>query len=87
MDTILTRIRQYIAENILFEETYPHPDQASFLEEGIVDSMNVLELVSFVEDHFGISVPDEDIIPENFDSVANMAQYVARMTPALVRVN
>lgn len=87
MDTILAQIRQYIAENILFEETYPYPNGASFLEEGIVDSMNVLELVSFVEDHFGISVPDEDIIPENFDSVENMAQYVAHMTPALVKVN
>ena len=87
MNTILTQIRQYIAENILFEETYPHPDKTSFLGEGIVDSMNVLELVSFVEDNFGISVPDEDIIPENFDSVHNMAQYVARTIPALVAAN
>ncbi len=87
MDTILTQIRQYLAENILFEKTYPYPDKTSFLEAGIVDSMNVLELVSFVEDNFGISVPDEDIIPENFDSVHNMAQYVARVLPALVAAN
>ncbi|GAB4524174.1 MAG: acyl carrier protein [Anaerolineales bacterium] len=79
MDAILTKIRQYIAQNILFEKIYPYPDETSFLEEGIVDSMNVLELVSFVEENFGISVADEDIVPENFDSVRNMAAYVARV--------
>ncbi|RMF42220.1 MAG: acyl carrier protein [Anaerolineae bacterium] len=80
MQSILESIRRYIAENILFEDTYPYPDETSFLEEGIVDSMNVLELVSFVEEHFGIPVADEDIVPENFDSVANMAAYVARVS-------
>ncbi len=78
MQSILESIRRYIAENILFEDSYPYPDETSFLEEGIVDSMNVLELVSFVEEHFGIPVADEDIVPENFDSVRNMAAYVAR---------
>ncbi len=79
MNAILESIRQYIARNILFEDSYPYPDDASFLEEGIVDSMNVLELVSFVENYFGIAVADEDITPENFDSVAKMAAYVARV--------
>jgi len=79
MNAILESIRQYIARNILFEDSYPYPDDASFLEEGIVDSMNVLELVSFVENYFGIAVADEDITPENFDSVAKMAAYIARV--------
>jgi acyl carrier protein len=83
MNAILSQIRQYIAENILFEDTYPYPDEASFLDEGIVDSMNVLELVAFVEEQFGIPVADEDITPENFDSVAKMTAYVqAHLVPA-----
>ena len=77
MDQFGQKISSYIAENILFSRNgYPHPDDASFLENGIVDSMNILELVMFVEENFGISVEDSDIIPDNFDSVAKMAKYI-----------
>ncbi|RLC79677.1 MAG: acyl carrier protein, partial [Chloroflexi bacterium] len=47
-----------------------------FLEEGIVDSTGVLELVMFVEETFGVTVEDEEILPENFDSVTQLARYV-----------
>jgi acyl carrier protein len=70
-------IRKYIANNILFSDNgYPYPDDASFLNEGIVDSMNVLELVMFVEQNFGMKVDDQEIIPDNFDSVTKLATYV-----------
>ncbi len=70
-------IRQYIAQNILFNNKgYPFPDDASFLENGIIDSMNVMELIMFVEETFGLEVADEDIVPDNFDSVAKIAAYV-----------
>ena len=70
-------IRNYIAQNILFSgDHYPYPDEASFLDEGIVDSMNVLELVTFVEDRFGIRVADQEIIPDNVDSVSRLGIYV-----------
>ena len=70
-------IRSYIAENILFSKNgYPYPDDTSFLEGGIVDSTNVLELVMFVEENFQISVQDQDILPENFDSVSKLAAFV-----------
>lgn len=79
MEDIAASIRDYIARNILFSgEEYPHPDDASFLDAGIVDSMNVLELVSFVENHFSIEVGDSDIVPENFDSVSKLAAFVDR---------
>ena len=51
-------------------------NDASFLEEGIVDSTGVLELVLFVEETFGITVNDEEIVPDNFDSVEKLARYV-----------
>ncbi len=70
-------IRRYILENFLFtEDGGTLRDNASFLEEGIVDSTGVLELVMFVEETFGISVDDAEILPENFDSVEKLTAYV-----------
>ena len=47
------------------------------MENGIVDSTGVLELVSFVESEFGFKVPDEDLLPQNFDSVNALSDYVS----------
>ena len=77
MVSIEADIAGYIAENILFSRTgYPYPLGASFLENGIIDSMNVLELVMFVEEKYNIKVSDNDIIPDNFDSVERLANFV-----------
>lgn len=77
MDPIEAKIADYIAENILFNKHgYPYPKDASFLDHGIVDSMNILELVMFVEENFGIQVNDSDIVPDNFDSVEKIAGFV-----------
>ena len=71
------QIRQYIAENLLFsDDGYHLADETSFLAEGIVDSTGVLELVMFVEETFAIAVQDEEIVPENFDSLSCLAAYV-----------
>jgi len=78
-------IRAYIANNFLFSDRgYPYPDDASFLKEGIVDSMNVLELVMFVEQNFGIKVDDQEIVPENFDSITQLATFVESKTRVTV---
>jgi acyl carrier protein len=72
-------IRKYVAENFLFSSNgFTLDDDESFLEAGIVDSLGVVELVSFVEENYKISVPDDDIVPDNFDSVDNLAAYIAR---------
>ncbi|WP_416674498.1 phosphopantetheine-binding protein [Egbenema bharatensis] len=73
---IETAIRQYITESILFSKTYPYSDDASLLENGVIDSMNVMELVLFLEENLGIQVEDHEIIPENFDSVSKLADFV-----------
>jgi acyl carrier protein len=79
--TIEEQIRQYVADNFLFsDDGYQLSDDVSFLEEGIVDSTGVLELVMFVEDTFNITVQDEEIVPENFDSVSRLAAYIRRKT-------
>ena len=79
--TIEEQIRQYVADNFLFsDDGYQLSDDVSFLEEGIVDSTGVLELVMFVEETYGVAVRDEEIMPENFDSVGQLAAYVRRKT-------
>jgi acyl carrier protein len=76
-NNIKETIRTYIAENILFSDNgYPYDDDASFLEEGIVDSMGIMELVMFVDEKFGITVEDEELVPDNFDSVSMLAAYI-----------
>lgn len=77
--TIEEQIRLYIANNFLFsDDGYELAEGASFLEEGVVDSTGVLELVMFVEETFDITVEDEEIVPENLDSVSQLAAYVRR---------
>ena len=77
--SIENQIKTYILENFLFSDNgYELPEDASFLEEGIVDSTGVLELVMFVEEAFDITVEDEEIVPENFDSVSQLATYIRR---------
>ena len=72
-------LRQHLAREILFTgQIYPHSDDASFLENGIVDSMGVMQLVMFVEERFSVSVDDAHIVPDNFDSVARLAAYIRR---------
>jgi len=71
------QIRSYVTNNLLFNQNgYKLNDDTSFLDEGIVDSTGVVELVLFVEDNFGLTVEDSEIIPDNFDSVNRLAAYI-----------
>ncbi len=73
------QIRAFVAENFLFSANgFDLSDDASFLDEGVVDSTGTLELVMFVEETFGVEVGDNEIEPENFDSVDKLAAYIAR---------
>lgn len=74
-----TEIRRFIVDNFLFgQETAEFTDDASFLESGLIDSTGVLELVAFLEERFGVTVADEDLVPENLDSVRNLEAFIAR---------
>jgi len=80
---IENRIRDYVATHLLFSPSgYPYPDDASFLKEGIVDSIGVMELVTFVQSSFGITVDPVDIVPEHFDSVSRLAAFVRKRQAA-----
>jgi acyl carrier protein len=74
---IEAQIRVYIAHNLLFsDDGFAYNDDDSFLQEGIIDSIGVLELVLFVEETFDLTVPDHEITPDNFDSVNKLADYI-----------
>ena len=75
---VSSRVRTFITTNFLFGEPDERfTDDASFLETGIIDSTGILELIGFVEDEFGIKVTEEEMTPENLDSVNNIAAYVS----------
>ena len=81
MDELRQQIRGYVVENMLFGDgSIQFGDDTSFLEEGIVDSTGVVELVMFVEERYGFTVRSDEIVPENFDSVASLAAYVSGKT-------
>lgn len=71
------KVRKYILENYLFTEDQSElNNHDSFLEKGIIDSTGVLEVTFFLEEEFGMSVEDEEMIPENLDSVNNIVKYI-----------
>lgn len=79
LDTIRQQVHHYIMHNFLFDGVSPEiDDDASLLELGVIDATGILELTLFVEDLFGLHVAEVDLTPENFDSVNNIARYVAR---------
>ncbi len=77
MDNIKEKIRAFIVENFLFGDDNGLNDDTSFLEEGIIDSTGILELVEFIEEEFSIEVEDEELIPENLDSLNNIEVYLS----------
>jgi acyl carrier protein len=78
MIEIKTKIRTFIIDNFLFGDDNGLKDDTSFLEEGIIDSTGVLELVTYLEEEFEISIDDEELVPENLDSIDNVAAYIER---------
>ena len=76
------QIRDYIVDNFLLGDSGGLDDGQSLLESGVIDSTGVMELALFVEEAFGIKVEDRDFVPENFDSIRNLAAFVGRKEAA-----
>ncbi len=82
-DTIGKEIKDFVVSNFLFgQESTPLSDDQSFLESGIIDSTGVLELVAFLEQKYGISVGDRELLPENLDSISNVVGFISRKLAA-----
>ena len=78
-------IRDFIVENFLFGNREKLPDDDdSFLQKGLIDSTGILEVVNFVEEKFGIRVEDDDLLPENLDSVRRLASFILRKRELMI---
>lgn len=71
------QIERYIIQNLIFgDENTKLDPEISLLETGVIDSVAVMEIVLYVEECFGLSVEDNEIIPDNFGSISKLATYI-----------
>lgn len=76
MNEVANAVRQFIQTNFLFGQPAAFGDDESFLQLGIIDSTGVLELVAFLENDFHIQVGDNELTPENLDSINNLVHFI-----------
>ena len=72
------KIRTFIVDNFLFGDGSNLANDTSFLEERIIDSTGILQIISYIEEEFDIKINDEEIIPENLDSLSNITVFLNR---------
>lgn len=78
-NAIIGRIRDFIIDNFFFgTESITYTEEDSLMKKGIVDSTGILELVNFIEQEYDITVDDDELLPENLDSLNNLAGYISR---------
>lgn len=83
MNQIQRELHSFLTENFAIDEhVNPIGLDESLIVSGVVDSTGLLELVSFVETKYGLEVPDEDLLPENFETIERISAYVAARVPA-----
>jgi acyl carrier protein len=77
---VLETIKAYVVENFLFGDDSRIDPDIEFLENGILDSTGVLELVGFLEEKFGIRVEDDELVPDNMNSLEKITHYISKKT-------
>jgi acyl carrier protein len=78
MSDIAQQISTFITDNLLLGRPVDLAGTSSFLDAGIIDSTGVLELVQFLEETWGLSVKDEEMVPENLDSLVRLESFVQK---------
>ncbi len=71
-----SKVREFIVENFLFGDGDTLKEDTSFLESGIIDSTGILELIFFLEETYSVKIEDDELIPENMDSLKNICRYI-----------
>lgn len=77
MDTRQT-LREFITKNFFVPPGYELSDDTSLVDTGLIDSTGMLEVISYLEGSFGISVSDAEMVPDNLGSISNLAAYIQR---------
>ena len=75
---IKEQVRAFVTSNFYVADAAALDDDASLLEQGIIDSTGVLEVIGFIEDTFGITIEDSEMLPDNLDTIGRIANFVAR---------
>jgi acyl carrier protein len=75
---IKEQVRAFVTSNFYVADPAALEDAASLLDGGIIDSTGVLEVIGFIEDTFGITVEDSEMLPDNLDSIERIANFIAR---------
>jgi acyl carrier protein len=76
-----SEVRQFIIENFYYgQDDGRLDDHVSFLQNGIIDSTGILELVSFLQEKYGVRIHDDELLPENLDSLSNIEAFITRKT-------
>jgi acyl carrier protein len=76
-DAIEQEVRQFLRDNFpLSADGVTLAPEDSLIEVGVIDSTGVLELIEFIEERYGVAIPDHDVLPENLDSVDAIVRYV-----------
>ena len=82
-DATRTAIRAFIVENFLFgDDSQPLATDLSLIDNDLIDSTGILELVGFLEERFAMSIADADIVPANLDTIDRIAGFIARKQAA-----
>jgi acyl carrier protein len=79
MDNTL-KVREFVTTNFYVPDSIGLADGTSLLESGIVDSTGMLEVIAFIEETFAVKVEDEEMVPENLDSIDNIVAFIAKKT-------
>jgi len=77
---IRRRVREFITSNFYVADPSELLDDTSLLDQAIIDSTGVLEVIAFLEEEYAISIADEEVIPENLETIARIAGFVTRKT-------
>ena len=78
MQNIKNSVRQFLLDNFVMGANAKIADDVSFMKAHILDSTGFIELIMFIEDTYQLKVDDDEMLPENFDSLVNIEAYVAR---------
>ena len=76
-EVIVTTTAEFVRKNFLFDDKVKLGECESLLGSGILDSTGVLELIAFLEQTYGVSFKDEELVAENFDSISKIAGFVS----------
>src|SRR5438477_6996317 len=85
MERLAQELRRFITDNFLFGDEsgrFAFSDDDSFQERGIVDSTGILELVCHLQEKYAIEIADDELIPDNLDSLSRVARFVERKRQA-----